>query len=147
MRSAVVGGIPAGSWADQVGDEEEDAVVTMDDANGDTDGGNGDKTNRPRRDNVMSPPGLGLSLMVDSSSRGTTAPVVEKAAGKGDLDPSVLDGAATTADTARNNAGGRSGDGVGSEATVSRAADGGKVEAALRQRLLAAMGKSKARSH
>lgn len=147
MRSAVVGGIPAGSWADQVGDEEEDAVVTMDGANGDMGGGNGDKTNRPRRDNAKPPPGLGLSLVVDSISGGNTAPVVEKGAGKGDIGPPVLGGAATTAGTARNNAGGRSGDGVGSEVTASRADDGGKVEAALRQRLLAAMGKSKPRSH
>lgn len=148
VRSAVVGEIPAGSWADQVGDEEEDAAgaVSMDAPNGDGDG-NGDKmNNRPRGDSANSPPGLGLSLVVDSSSRDTTAPAVETGAGRGNIDPSSLDGAVTAGAT-RSKAGGRSGDGVGSEAAAARAADGGKVEAALRQRLLAAMGKSKPRSH
>ena len=140
VRSTVVGEIPVGSWADQGGDEEEDAAVSMDSPNGDGDG-NGYKINRPRGENANSPPGLGL--LVESSRNGTTAPIVEKGGGS-DIDPSVLDGAATG--TTRN-AGGRGGDGVGSEAAASRAADGGKVEAALRQRLLAAMGKSKPRSH
>ena len=137
-----MGGIPAGSWADQVGDDEvEDAIVSIDGADGGRDA-NGGNSNRPRGD-TQSPPELSAA---DSSGRGI-APVVQQG---GNRDISALGGAAATSTPIVGGGGKGGGGSVGSEMTASKAVDGGKVEAALRQRLLAAMGKlgkPKPRSH
>lgn len=126
VRSTVVGGVPAGSWAArEAGNEEQDAMSV----DGADDGGNETETSdgcRPQ--DTGSPP---------PSSTASTAYANKAGAGEGPSDSSVV--AAATGETSLSSGASN----LGGEITVSAAARGGNVEAELRQRLLLAMRKTK----
>lgn len=128
MRSTVVGKVPEGSWAAEMGDEGGDAMAV--------DGVDEDPPQAvPAPSSPRSPDGE-HGTKEALTARGEAQEEQSSAAAAGD--------SALSTPAGRAAAGGSGGEAAGAVAAA-RAVTGGNVEAALRQRLLAAMGKSKKR--
>lgn len=142
VRSTVVGGTPAGSWGGGAKDEEEDSE-SMGGPPYDGDEGGGQNNRRAASGN--GPPPSAVETSAVASSGGNDTQAAAPAAGRrNDRSPAAPTGERVAGTVVGGSGGGGEGE-ARSETAASKAQEGGKVEAELRQRLIAAMGKSKLR--